>query len=88
MIQVLFGDIFINIEYHLVPIDLYHLSQSCKKYNKMIIKENIKKSTINEINMRLRRHFSDNCDEFIKVMQRADGAIIGSFITQCLLGET
>ena len=85
MNQVLFGDIFINIEQLLQPKDLYVLSQSCKKYNQMII---IKKSIICEINKRLRHILGNEYEKFIESMVNADAAIVGSFITQCLLGET
>jgi hypothetical protein len=88
MDQVLFGDIFINIEQHLAPKDLYYLSQSCKKYNEMITEVNIQKSIKNKINTQLRHHFGDNHDGFVQVMQRANGAIVGSFIARCVLGET
>uniref|UniRef100_A0A6C0C8B8 Uncharacterized protein n=1 Tax=viral metagenome TaxID=1070528 RepID=A0A6C0C8B8_9ZZZZ len=86
MDQILFGDIFINIELYLSPKDLYELS--CERFNNIISDKCIKNKVIKEINMRLRHNLEDNYDEFIKIMLKMNASIVGSFITQCLLDET
>jgi hypothetical protein len=64
------------------------LSLSCKKYNKTITKENIKKNTVDEINRRLRIIFGDDCMELMQILREGGAIISGSFIIQCMLGET
>jgi hypothetical protein len=87
MEQVLFGDIFINIEQHLFPINLHNLLLSCRKYSQMITENRIKLNTINEIKKQLQENLGGDYVEFMDMMQRIDGAIIGTFISQCLHGE-
>lgn len=87
MDQILFGDIFVNVEQYLFPKDLHILLQTCKKYNKTIIPDRVKMSAINEVKKRLSIIFDKNYVEFIEIMQQTNCHIIGQFITQCLLGE-
>uniref|UniRef100_A0A6C0C816 F-box domain-containing protein n=1 Tax=viral metagenome TaxID=1070528 RepID=A0A6C0C816_9ZZZZ len=88
MDQILFGDIFVNIEQYLCIKDLYELSWSCKIFNNIITEEYIKKKAVNEINMRLRCNLGDNYNGFVEIMQKMDAALVGSSITQCLLNKT
>jgi len=88
MNQVLFGDVFDNIKQLLVPIDLYRLSRSCKKYKQIITEKDIKNSAIYEMKKRLNNIFGDNYVNFMLLLRELDATIIGSFITQCMLGET
>lgn len=71
----------------LIPIDLYNLVQTCKKYQKKISMSHIKKSAICEINRRLHITFGDELNGFKNAMREADATISGSFIIQCILGE-
>jgi len=87
MEQVLFGDIFGVIEKHLFPINLHNLSLLCQKYSKMITKDIIKKNAVSVIKNRLRCNFGNNYDEFVEIMKKINGVIIGHFIYRCLLGE-
>jgi len=86
MDDILFDDVFINIAYHLAPIDLYKLSRSCKIYDQFIPKY-IKINTINEIKKRLHCTFNDDYDEFMELLKINDATVMGSFITQCMLDE-
>lgn len=88
MDQVLFGDAFINIESHLSPKDLYQLSWSCKRFCKIITDGRIKERCITEMISRLRNSFGNNYDGFVDIVRKMDIVIVGSFITQCFLGET
>src|SRR5437868_3575649 len=47
METILFGDIFCLVKEYLIPIDLFHLVNTCKKYRKIIILEDIKRNNIN-----------------------------------------
>jgi len=85
---VLFGDTFPNIQRSLLPVNLYMLSLTCKQYHKIITKDNIKKSIICEINRRLNSIFDDKYVEFMRLLNDANATIMGSFITQCMLGES
>uniref|UniRef100_A0A6C0C710 Uncharacterized protein n=1 Tax=viral metagenome TaxID=1070528 RepID=A0A6C0C710_9ZZZZ len=87
MEQVLFGDVFANIEPYLFPIDLHNLLLSCKRYNKMISINDIKKNAIIGIKKLLRENLDDNYDEFVEVMQKTGATIVGNFITQYLCGD-
>uniref|UniRef100_A0A6C0CC97 F-box domain-containing protein n=1 Tax=viral metagenome TaxID=1070528 RepID=A0A6C0CC97_9ZZZZ len=84
----LFKDIFTNIQYFLSPIDLYRLSQTCQRCNKIITKNDIDTSIISEINRRLNVIFGRNYIEFMKTLRSVNGVLVGSFIAQCILGET
>src|SRR5687767_14662296 len=87
MEQVLFGDIFINIERYLFPINLHILLQTCKKYNKMITKDIIQINTVNEIKRRLRKELGKDYEEFVEAMNKVNAVLVRQFIAQCLLGE-
>uniref|UniRef100_A0A6C0C6K8 Uncharacterized protein n=1 Tax=viral metagenome TaxID=1070528 RepID=A0A6C0C6K8_9ZZZZ len=85
---ILFGDVFDHIIIpFLVPIDLYNLVQTCRKYQKKIKMSHIKKSTIREMNRRLYRIFGRDLDGFKSALKNSNGIISGSFVLQCILGE-
>jgi len=60
MNKVLFGDAFNIIKQFLLPIELYQLSQSCKKYNQLITENAINNNTIDEMMKRLRIIFGND----------------------------
>jgi predicted MPP superfamily phosphohydrolase len=71
----------------LIPMDLYNLVQTCKRYQQKIKMTHIKKSTLDEIDRRLFKIFGTNLDSFKNVLRESDATISGSFIIQCILGE-
>jgi len=84
---ILFGDIFDIVKKLLIPIDLYNLVCTCKYYAKNISKKDFKIQVINEINRRLGNILGENYAGFKKAMCESGAVIVGSFITQCILGE-
>lgn len=87
---VLFGDPFYHhIINYLIPIDLYHLASTCKRYQNGIKMKQIKSCTINEINRRLSEMFMDKheFESFQNLMLETKSVISGSFIIQCVIGE-
>jgi hypothetical protein len=87
METILFGDIFCLVKEYLIPIDLFHLVNTCKKYRKIITLEDIKRNTINEMYKRLRDIFRNDYEDFMYVLRKNNAVISGSFIIQCMLGE-
>lgn len=84
---VLFGDTSANIVRYMPVRSLYNLSLSCKKFNCKTIGKKIKDNVIDEIHLRIRRIFYDDTDEFMRALKADSGAVVGSLITQIMLGE-
>lgn len=84
---VLFGDCFLHIKNNCCPKDLWLLAQTCHYYNKLIIKDTLTESLLNQINKRLYYIFGDNLSIFKEEMKNNNAVISGSFIIQCILGE-
>uniref|UniRef100_A0A6C0CA66 F-box domain-containing protein n=1 Tax=viral metagenome TaxID=1070528 RepID=A0A6C0CA66_9ZZZZ len=82
-----FNDILKEIKDRLIPIDLYNFARTCKRINKLITMRDIEKSTIDEINRRLSAIFDENFQGFKAVLQNSNAAVVGEFVTQCILGE-
>uniref|UniRef100_A0A6C0CA92 F-box domain-containing protein n=1 Tax=viral metagenome TaxID=1070528 RepID=A0A6C0CA92_9ZZZZ len=87
MDHILYDDIFEELKQWLRPIDLYNLVQTCKSYRKMITMKDIKTSTIHEIDRRLCAIFGSDYDKFELVLKNSNAVVVGSLITQCILGE-
>jgi hypothetical protein len=84
--DILSGDAFVSIQQFLSIIDLYNLMLSCKYFVK-ILRKNIIKKVIFEIDRRLQFIFKENYDDFKMTMHNSGAIIGGSFITQCILNE-
>uniref|UniRef100_A0A6C0CAE7 F-box domain-containing protein n=1 Tax=viral metagenome TaxID=1070528 RepID=A0A6C0CAE7_9ZZZZ len=87
MDHVQYNDIFEELKRWLRPIDLYNLVQTCKSYNKLITMKDIKMSTMCEIDASLRAIWGTDFDEFKIACKNSNAKIVGSFITECILGE-
>jgi hypothetical protein len=86
--SVLFGDPFTHIFNNLCVKDLYELYLTTPKYKSLFTPQTINQVLINKINDRLKYIFQDQYDNF-KLALKTDKAVIsGSFIIQCILGET
>jgi hypothetical protein len=88
MEQTLFGDPFCHIKSCLSPKCLYELSQTCSHYQHLGSKIEFETTLYKEINRRLKFIFNDQYEDFKMAMKESGAAISGSFILQCLLGET
>lgn len=85
---VLFGDTFDIIRCLLIPIDLHRLRLSCKRYNHQLTDSDTFIATISEMKRRLNTIFDGKYCELERVLQMSNGMISGSFVIQCMLGET
>lgn len=79
-------DAFIEIENHLIPQDLYNLSRTCKEYGNVFTENRIKYSIVCAIKDRFRELLRDSYDETISSFKESKGVIVGSFITDMMLG--
>lgn len=75
------------IESVATPLHMYTLSQTCKRLNNILTKDRIRARIIVEIKRNLRIIFGDDSEELIRTLEASNGVIIGSFITQAMLGE-
>uniref|UniRef100_A0A6C0CB06 Uncharacterized protein n=1 Tax=viral metagenome TaxID=1070528 RepID=A0A6C0CB06_9ZZZZ len=88
MDDVLFSGIFRDaIKPLLLPMGLYNMFATCKYYAKNITYQDFKIQVIKEINRRLREIYGKNYVETKQKLKRSGAIIVGSFITQCVLGE-
>lgn len=85
---VILGDTSANVACYMSALSLYNLSLSCKKFKCKITEKEIKDNVINNIHQRFRTIFSDDADEFVQALKADNGAVVGSLITQIMLGET
>jgi len=86
IIDVLAGDPFYyNILEYLSNDDIYNLSQTCQYYKEQLNLSIIKRQTLKEINKRFNELFSNNTQEFKKIIKELECVVTGSFILQSLL---
>jgi len=79
-------DAFIEIENHLIPQDLYNLSRTCKEYGNVFTENSIKNSIVGAIKNRFREILRDSYDETMCLFKESKGVIVGSFVTDVMLG--
>jgi len=81
--QTLPTETYNHITNNLTPYESFRLSQTCQQFF-----SNYSKNIINKINKRLLQIFNDQLPALKKMMQETGCVISGSFIIQCLIGET